>query len=248
MATHVNLNNSLPLKEASIKQNDPNNFLNNSARSSVPHEVFINRIIYQFKIILIGDQGVGKTSLVNRFMGYEFQENYACTINADFKIKSLSMDEETGAELTVWDTCGQEKFRAITRQYFKDAHGIVLVYDVNDDNSFRGLSSWLKEIRNNSNKDVSIVLVGNKIDLNDRKISKEEANEFAFKNGLIYYETSSKEGINIDTPFESLAKDIIKKIKENPDYEYNETVDQKLKRLNERNEIEKKREKEVKCC
>ena len=248
MSTNANLNNSLPLKETNIKQNDLNNFLNNSARSSVPHEVFINRIIYQFKIILIGDQGVGKTSLVNRFMGYEFQENYACTINADFKIKSLSMDEETGAELTVWDTCGQEKFRAITRQYFKDAHGIVLVYDVNDDNSFRGLSSWLKEIKNNSNKDVSIVLVGNKIDLNDRKISKEEANEFAFKNGLIYYETSSKEGINIDTPFESLAKDIIKKIKENPDYEYNETVDQKLKRLNERNEIEKKREKEVKCC
>ena len=158
------------------------------------------------------------------------------------------MDEETGAELTVWDTCGQEKFRAMTRQYFKDAHGIVLVYDVNDDNSFRGLSSWLKEIKNNSNKDVSIVLVGNKIDLNDRKISKEEANEFAFKNGLIYHEASSKEGINIDTPFESLAKDIIKKIKENQDYEYNETVDQKLKRLSERNEIEKKREKEVKCC
>lgn len=248
MSTNANLNNSLPLKETNIKQNDLNNFLNNSARSSAPHEVFINRIIYQFKIILIGDQGVGKTSLVNRFMGYEFQENYACTINADFKIKSLSMDEETGAELTVWDTCGQEKFRAMTRQYFKDAHGIVLVYDVNDDNSFRGLSSWLKEIKNNSNKDVSIVLVGNKIDLNDRKISKEEANEFAFKNGLIYYETSSKEGINIDTPFESLAKDIIKKIKENPDYEYNETVDQKLKRLSERNEIEKKREKEVKCC
>ena len=248
MSTNANLNNSLPLKETNIKQNDLNNFLNNSARSSVPHEVFINRIIYQFKIILIGDQGVGKTSLVNRFMGYEFQENYACTINADFKIKSLSMDEETGAELTVWDTCGQEKFRAMTRQYFKDAHGIVLVYDVNDDNSFRGLSSWLKEIKNNSNKDVSIVLVGNKIDLNDRKISKEEANEFAFKNGLIYYETSSKEGINIDTPFESLAKDIIKKIKENEENEYNETVDQKLKRLSERNEIEKKREKEVKCC
>ena len=91
-------------------------------------------------------------------------------------------------------------------------------------------------------------MVGNKIDLNDRKVSQKEGNDYALKNRLIYVETSSKEGINIDTPFENLANDIIKKIKDNPDNDYNETVEQKLRKLRERNEIERKREKEVKCC
>ena len=242
-----NLNQSTPIKGLT---NFSNNSLNNSNNSSpnIPHEVFVNRTIYQFKIILIGDSNVGKTSLINRFMGFEFQENYACTINADFKIKTLSIDQSTGAELTVWDTCGQEKFRSLTRQYFKDAHGILLVYDVSNENSFKGLNLWLNEIRNNTKNAVSIVLVGNKIDIFDRKISQKEGNDYALKNKLLYVETSSKEGINIDSPFENLANDIIQRIKDNPDNEYNETVEQKLRKLKERNEIEKKREKEVKCC
>ena len=95
---------------------------------------------------------------------------------------------------------------------------------------------------------MSIILVGNKIDLNERVISKEEGNEFALKNGLLYVETSSKDGINIDEPFEQLSNHIIKKIKENQDNGYNETVEQKLKKIGERNAIERKREKEVKCC
>ena len=242
------LNQSTPLKGATNSHNNSLNSSDNNSSPNIPHEVFINRNIYQFKIILIGDSSVGKTSLVNRFMGFEFQENYACTINADFKIKSLSIDQSTGAELTVWDTCGQERYRAITRQYFKDANGVILVYDVNNDNSFKGLNNWLNEIKNNCKNDVSVMLVGNKIDLNNRKITKEQGSEFALKNKLMYVETSSKEGINIDTPFENLASDIIKKIKDNPDYDYGETVEHKLNRLGERNEIERKREKEVKCC
>lgn len=248
MATQNNLNSSLPLKQISDKQNGLNNYVNNSADSTVPHEVLLDRTIYKFKIILVGNSSVGKTSLINRYMGFGFEENYPCTINADFKIKSLTMDEVTGAELTVWDTCGQEKYKALTRQYFKDAHGVILLYDVTNEESFKGLTSWLTEIRNNSNKDVSIILVGNKIDLDDRKITKEVASEFAIKNGLFYFETSSKDGINIDVPFDNVAKDIIKKIKENADNESNETVEQKLERIKERNIIERKREKEVKCC
>ena len=248
MATQNNLNNSLPLKQISDRQNGPNNYINNSADSTVPNEVFLDRTIYKFKIILVGNSSVGKTSLINRYMGFGFEEKYPCTINADFKIKSLSINEVIGAELTVWDTCGQEKYKALTRQYFKDAHGVILLYDVTNEDSFKGLTSWLAEIRNNSNKDVSIVLVGNKIDLNDRKITKEVASEFAIKNGLFYFETSSKDGLNIDVPFENLAKDIVKKIKENADNETNETVEQKLERIKERNIIERKREKEVICC
>ena len=248
MSTQTNLNQSTPLK-TNFQNNSLNNSGNNNSSPNIPHEVFASRTIYQFKIILIGDSAVGKTSLVNRFMGFEFMENYPCTINADFKLKTLSIDASTGAELTVWDTCGQEKFRAMTRQYFKDAHGIILVFDVNNENSFKALSSWLNEIKNNcNNKNVSIILVGNKIDLNERVISKEEGNEFALKNGLLYVETSSKDGINIDEPFEQLSNHIIKKIKENQDNGYNETVEQKLKKIGERNAIERKREKEVKCC
>ena len=247
MTNKENLNQSTPIKGVT---NFADNSLNNSNNSSpnIPHEVFVNRTIYQFKIILVGDSNVGKTSLINRFMGFEFQENYACTINADFKIKTLSIDQLTGAELTVWDTCGQEKFRSITRQYFRDAHGVILVYDVSNENSFKGLNVWLNEIKNNTKGEISIILVGNKIDIFDRKISQKEANEYALRNGLLYIETSSKEGINIDTPFENLANDIIKKIKENPDSDYNESVEQKLRKINERNAIERKREKEVKCC
>ena len=160
MTTQNELNQSTPLK---FTNNISNNSLNNSENNSspnLPHEVFINRTIYQLKIILVGDSSVGKTSLVNRFMGFEFQENYSCTINADFKIKSLTIDQSTGAELTVWDTCGQEKFRSITKLYFKDAHGVILVYDVNNENSFKGLNIWLNEIKNNCKVDVSIILVG----------------------------------------------------------------------------------------
>ena len=248
MNNQVNLNLSQPLKGISNFNNNSLNSSENNSSPNIPHEVFINTTIYQFKIILIGDSSVGKTSLVNRFMGFDFQENYACTINADFKIKSLSIDATTKAELTIWDTCGQERFRALTRQYFKDAHGIILLYDINNENSFKGLSIWLNEIKNYCNNEVSIILVGNKIDLDNRKITKEEGNSFATKNGLMYVETSSKDGINIDTPFENLAYDIIKKIKDNPDNDYNETVEQKLKKLGERNEIERRREKEVKCC
>ena len=215
----------------------------NNQNSNIPHEV-TNHTVYQFKIILVGDSAVGKTSLVNRFMGSEFQDNISCTINADFKLKSISLDASTGVDLTVWDTCGQEKYRSMTRQYFKDAQGVILVFDVNNENSFKGLSLWLNEIKNNcNNNNVSIVLVANKIDLNERVISKEEGNEFAEKNGLLYVETSSKDGININTPFENLSSNIIQKIKEKQTG-YNE---QNLKKI-ERYEIEREREKEVKCC
>ena len=134
----------------------------------------------------------------------------------------------------------------MTRQYFKDAHGIVLVYDVGDMNSFNNLPIWLKEIKNNSNKDPEIILVANKIDLEDRKVTKDKGTKFAEKNNMMYAETSSKEGINVDSPFEKLANSLIKRIKENPNYNIN-TVDDK-KNYGEREAFERSREKEVKCC
>ena len=229
---------------AENEKGNPNS-LKSSTNSKNSHEVVLGQTIYQLKIILVGDSNVGKTSLLNRFMGYEFNPNYSCTISADFKIKSVSVSSNVGAELTVWDTCGQERFRSMTRQYFKDAHGVILVYDVSDPNSFNNLSSWLKEIKSHSNRDPEVILVANKIDIEDRKINKETGNKFAEKNGLMYIETSSKEGINIDSPFENLANSLINKIKDNPNYIVNSPNDN-LRTYSEN--VERNREKDVRCC
>ena len=238
-STH--LDDDLSLSNKNVKEK-----LNKSL-PNLSHEVILSKTIYQLKIILIGDSSVGKTSLVNRYMGYEFIENQPCTVNTDFKVKSISVSAEIGTELTIWDTCGQERYRSMTRAYFKDAHGIVLVYDVGKMESFDNLSGWMKDIKNNSNLDPAIILVANKIDLDDRKISKETGMKYAEKNGLMYVETSSKEGINIDSPFEKLANTLIKKIKENPNYNIN-AVNKKLDNHGEKENFEKQREKEVKCC
>lgn len=232
-----------------INYNRNNKSYLNESGSDVQNNVYIDRTIYQFKIILIGDTCVGKTTLVNRFMGYEFDDKYKCTISADFKVKLLAIDPKIGAELTIWDTCGHEKFRSLTRQYFKDAHGIVLVYDVCDRKSFFNLNSWVKEINNNKTQDASIVLVGNKIDLPERVVSKKEAEEYAQKNGFLYVETSSKEGMYIDLPFENLAHDIVDRVKKQQIEGVNNSIEQDgMYRLGGKKEIEKIREKDVNCC
>ena len=115
----------------SIKSNDSNNL----------------KTFYKLKIILIGDSGVGKTSLLGRYMDEAFIPNKPCTINADFKIKSIKIDSFTTVEITIWDTCGQERYRSMTNQYFKDAHGIILMFDVCDKRSFTDLDIWLDEIK-----------------------------------------------------------------------------------------------------
>ena len=202
---------------------------------------------YKLKLILLGDSGVGKTSLLSRYMDESFIASKPCTVTADYKIKSLKIDDSTTVEITIWDTCGQEKYRAMTRQFFKDAHGIILMFDVCDKRSFSDLDIWLDEIKKNTPKDdVSIVLCGNKIDLKFRNISFEEANNFAKNHGLFYSETSAKEGNNIEVAFEKVTKDIIEKMgkKNKLVNQYKENVS-----LNDNNvKKERKREKDVKCC
>ena len=207
-----------------------------------------SQVFYKFKIILLGDSGVGKSSLLSRYMDEGFIMNKPCTINADFKIKNIKVDQSSTAQITIWDTCGQERYRAITRQYFKDAHGIILVYDVADKRSFSDLDIWIEEIKKNTiKKDLSIILVGNKIDLKFRYITSEEAKNFADNNNLMYCETSSKEGLNVEQAFEMVTKDII--IKQNNNNIFNDNED-----LSPSNNIknikgkEKRREKEISCC
>ena len=204
---------------------------------------------YKFKLILVGDSGVGKTSLLNRYMDRGFAQNQPCTVTADCQLKSLTIDSLTSAQLMIWDTCGQEKFRSMTTQYFKFAHGVILVYDVAERRSFNDLNLWLDEIKKNSmNDDLPIILVGNKIDFKFRNITSEQASQFAKDNDLLYCETSCKEGLNIESPFEALTKEIIskKKNKRNFENEINEKIS--LSSTNAVRGKERKREKEMKCC
>ena len=203
------------------------------------------KIYYKLKLILLGDSGVGKTTLLSRYMDEEFIPNLPCTIYADFKIKSYKINSSTTAELVIWDTCGQEKYRSLTNQYFKDAHGVILMYDVYNKRSFTDLNMWLEEIKKNIIKEnVSIILVGNKVDLNSRNTTFEQASNYAKDNGILYCETSSKDGYNIETAFENLVKDIIEKrkyiIKKDNEIILNSSYDNKRR--------EDKREKEIKCC
>ena len=221
------------------------NFSNYS--TNLQKSVHLERNIYQLKIILVGDSGVGKTSLMNRFMGYSFIENCPCTINVDYRVKNLNINPLTSAELTIWDTCGQEKYRSLTKQYFKDAHGVILVYSINDYKSYLEAQIWLKEIKNNCNDNTCIILVGNKIDLIDRKVSKEDANNFATENNLLYVETSAKDGMYIDLPFENLAMEIIKNVNMGKN-ENNKYIEQSLKKDIDKKIFERKREKEFSCC
>ena len=173
---------------------------------------------YELKIVLIGDSTVGKTSLLYRFIEGKFIDSKLCTVCADFKTKLLKIDESTIAKITIWDTAGQEKYKAITRNYYKDAHGIILIYDVTNKSSFKNLPVWLNDINNNNNlgEDISVILVGNKIDLPYREISYEEGDDFAKKNSLLYIETSCKEGNGIEDVFQMITKDI---------FENNENLD-----------------------
>ena len=218
--------------------------------SNVSNRSTESKIFYKLKLILIGDSGVGKTSLLSRYMDEEFIPNLPCTINADYKIKSIRIDELTSAEITIWDTCGQERYRSMTKQYFKDAHGIILVYDVCDKRSFTDLNIWLEEIKKNSIKeDISIILCANKIDLKFRNTSFEEGSTFAKNNDILYCETSSKDGINIESVFENVTKDIIDKMNRNSKFD---TETRKSTSLRESTKAvrgkELKREKELKCC
>ena len=162
-----------------------------------------------FKVLLVGNSGVGKSSLFLRFVDEIWEDTFVPTIGVDFKVKTLLINEKK-VKLQIWDTAGQERFRTIISSYYKGAHGILLLFSLNDKESFDTLNNWLIEIERNANKNVIKLLIGNKCDLKEeRKVNVEQAKEFAETNGMKYIETSAKNNIKVFEAFATLGKDLL---------------------------------------
>lgn len=167
---------------------------------------------YLFKILLIGDSGVGKSCLLARFADHIYQETYISTIGVDFKIKTIHLDGKV-LKLQIWDTAGQERFKTITSSYYRGAHGIIICYDVTDADTFNNVQTWLKEIEKYAPDDVCKLLIGNKCDLVvKRVVDHATAKEFADKLNIPFLETSAKNATNVDAAFQRMAEVIRRKI------------------------------------
>lgn len=164
-----------------------------------------------FKILTIGESGVGKTCLLLRFTEDTFVSNHLTTLGVDFKLKTISMDNRN-INLQIWDTAGQERFRTITKTYYKKSDGILLVYDVTDETSFKNIKNWMKQIELNVPLNVSKILVGNKCDKEDRKISFEDGEKIAEEYNMKFFETSAKTRYNVDNAFLYLTEEVLRTV------------------------------------
>ena len=160
----------------------------------------------KYKLVFLGDQSVGKTSIITRFMYDNFDRHYQATIGIDFLSKTMYLEDRT-VRLQLWDTAGQERFRSLIPSYIRDSSVAVVVYDVTNRASFLNTGKWVEDVRAERGSDVVICLVGNKTDLgNDkRQISTEEGEARAKKDGLLFMECSAKAGYNVKAVFRKLA-------------------------------------------
>lgn len=159
---------------------------------------------YVFKILTIGESAVGKTCLLLRFTDNTFNTDFISTVGIDFKIQICKIKEKM-VKLQVWDTSGQERFKTITKTYYKGGDGILLVYDVTDRSSFMSLKNWMRQIELNAKENVPKIMVGNKCDKTDRKVTYEEGEKVAKDFGVPFMETSAKEDINVNEVFKNLT-------------------------------------------
>ncbi|OEL16398.1 Ras-related protein RABA2a [Dichanthelium oligosanthes] len=171
---------------------------------------------YLFKVVLIGDSGVGKSNLLSRFTRNEFCLESKSTIGVEFATRTLHVEGKI-IKAQIWDTAGQERYRAITSAYYRGALGAVLVYDVSKPTTFENISRWLKELRDHADSNIRIMLVGNKTDLRHlRAVATEDAQNFAEAEGLSYIETSALEATNVEEAFQLILGEIYRAISKKP--------------------------------
>ncbi|CAG5162885.1 uncharacterized protein ALTATR162_LOCUS6309 [Alternaria atra] len=160
----------------------------------------------KFKLVFLGEQSVGKTSLITRFMYDSFDNTYQATIGIDFLSKTMYLEDRT-VRLQLWDTAGQERFRSLIPSYIRDSSVAVVVYDITNKKTFENTRKWVDDVRGERGNDVIIVLVGNKTDLNDkREVTTAQGEEEAKKNNLMFIETSAKVGHNVKALFKRIAQ------------------------------------------
>lgn len=215
-----------------------------------------------FKILIIGDSGVGKSNLLLRYVKNEFMSDMRSTVGVEFGSKLLTIDN-VKVKAQIWDTAGQERYRAITSAYYKGAKGVLIVYDITRRESFTNLDKWLTDFKMKCDDDAAIVIIGNKSDLQSkREVDKEEAALKAQSNHLAFFETSAKENENVNIAFLNLMQQVVKNVKASMDEKFtksntNSNNDKKMngKKINtndkirlEDNDEEKMFSKEKKCC
>ncbi|EYU19954.1 hypothetical protein ABFS82_06G072500 [Erythranthe guttata] len=163
---------------------------------------------YLFKIVLIGDSGVGKSNILSRFTRNEFCLESKSTIGVEFATRTLQVEGKT-VKAQIWDTAGQERYRAITSAYYRGAVGALVVYDITKRQTFENVQRWLRELRDHADSNIVIMLAGNKTDLNHlRVVAERDAQLFAEKEGLSFLETSALEALNVEKAFQTILLDI----------------------------------------
>jgi len=169
-----------------------------------------NNQVYQFKLVLLGDTAVGKSSLVLRFVKGQFLDCQESTIGAAFLTQTVALSNET-VKFEIWDTAGQERYHSLAPMYYRGAAAAVVVYDITNRDSFYRAKAWVKELQRQGNPNIVITVVGNKTDLaKDRKIDAEEARQYTDENGIMFMETSAKTAHNVNELFVAIARKLPK--------------------------------------
>ena len=163
-----------------------------------------------YKVLLLGDSSVGKTCFLLRYCDRTFQEAHLSTIGLDYRLKTMTLKNNKNIKLQIWDTAGQDRFRALTKNYYKGANGIILIYDISTTQTFENVKVWINQIKEEANANVIIYLVGNKIDLpkDKRTVTEEEGQKLADEYKFLFKEASAKEGTNVNEIFQELVEKI----------------------------------------
>ena len=203
-----------------------------------------------FKIVLIGDSGVGKTNILSRYINNEFSLATQSTVGVEFGSKIIKKNGKV-IKLQIWDTAGQERYKSITSAYYKGSKGAFVVYDITRKTTYDNIDKWIGELKTNGSEDVLIMLVGNKSDLEDkREVITEEVEKKAQEQKLAFCETSALNGKNVEYAFEKLINEILKKVEKEKINEAKQLSESKAITLEtaDRKQYEKDSQKKKKCC
>jgi small GTP-binding protein len=201
-----------------------------------------------FKVVLIGDTSVGKTNILSKYLTNDFDPDSKATVGVEFGTKNFKIEDNI-VKVQIWDTAGQERYRSITNAYYKGAKGSLLVYDITNPKTFESIDRWLSDLKVNGDENISVVLLGNKSDLeSDRKVSTQQGKEKAEFYKLAFMETSALNGNNIDKAFSELITDVYKNHHDLFEKQAKVVINDRAINLENADENDEKIEKEKKGC